>query len=53
MNKIIEIAKDYPKFWYKDNFDKDRNRICKYPFIQWMITAHIAAGCVIMITSYL
>ena len=46
-----ELIKDYPKFWAKRTHDENGNRLCKYPFVQWMITAMTVAMLTVFIAS--
>ena len=52
MGKIIEILKDYPKFWHGRVFYKDGGRICKYPFIQFTITCMMGVILTLILIEY-
>ena len=49
MKTIKEFLKDYPNFWDKRTHDKNGNRICKYPFTHWIITALVMSSITIII----
>ena len=52
MKTIKEFLKDYLNFWDKRTHDKNGNRICKYPFAHWVITALVVSSITIIISIH-